>query len=117
MSEDRSFPPHPYDKDDQRYSGQQREIRHEPSNAIESAIRRRGEHEGAVGLNEKLRDRTIRVAVIHGRGELLCHRAAVRTVEVIASDQRLIATTHANELAAETIYPGVVAGAEKEEHG
>src|SRR6266700_615793 len=113
MSDDRSFPPHPYDKDDQRYSDQQRQVRHEPCNAIKAAIRRRGEHERPIGLNKKLRDCTIRVAAVNSRVQFLLHARKIRTSQMIALEQNLIAAAHADDLMTDAVHtPGVVSSEE-----
>src|SRR5207244_2337969 len=113
VSEDRSLPPHPYDKDDQRYSGQQREVRHEPCNTIEAAIRRCSEHERAVRLNEKLRDCTIRVAAVNRRSQFLLHARKVRTSQMIALEQNLIAAAHADDLMTDAVHTSGVASSQE----
>ena len=89
----------------------ERQIRHHPGDAIESAARRRDEHCGAIFLDKRLQSEVIALPAVYARSEFAAHAVGVGATHVVAFQQHLIASANAHQLVTESVKADVISRA------
>ena len=113
----RAQPPFASDHTDTDDSGEEEGEGHDPGDAIEARTEGRGDDNVAVLRDEILVDRIFGRTVVDEGGKAIAHSSRVRTSDVIAFQQYLIASAGAHECVSDAVIARLPSSDGKEREG